>query len=64
MDLNVSAKIGVKLTDEIGLETKGNFTYQLSNKGQDCGVAYLRYYQDPNDTLIFPACGLKFMLSE
>lgn len=27
-------------------------------------IIYLRYYQDPNDTLIFPAYGLKFILSE
>lgn len=64
LNLDISAKIGVKLADEIGLEGKGKFSYRLSHDGQDCGVAYLRYYQNPCDTLLFPACNLKFIISE
>ena len=64
MDLSVDAKIGVKLSDDIGLQANGRFNFHLSNNGQDCGIVYLRYYQDPNSILIFPAYGLKFYLSE
>lgn len=64
MDLSVDAKIGVKLSDDIGLQANGRFNFHLSNNGQDCGIVYLRYYQDPNSILVFPGCGLKFYLSE
>lgn len=64
LDISANAKIGVKLSEDIGLESKGRFNFVLSNSGQDCGIAYLRYYQNPCDTLFFPACGLKFVLSE
>ena len=64
LDISANAKIGVKLSEDIGLEAKGRFNFVLSNSGQDCGIAYLRYYQNPCDTLFFPACGLKFVLSE
>lgn len=63
-DFSTSAKIGLKLSDDIVLESKGNFNYVFSNDAQDCGVAYLRYYQNPCDTLDFPNYEFKLILSE
>lgn len=47
-DMSADAKIGYKASDRITLEAKGHFEFRLNHDVQDCGIAYLRYYQNPD----------------
>lgn len=63
-DMSVDAKIGYKASDRITLEAKGHFEFRLNHDVQDCGIAYLRYYQNPDVTLDFSNYEFKLTLSE
>ena len=63
-DMSADAKIGYKASDRITLEAKGHFEFRLNHDVQDCGIAYLRYYQNPDVTLDFSNYEFKLTLSE
>lgn len=63
-DMSADAKIGFKASDSITLEAKGHFEFELNHDVQDCGIAYLRYYQNPDITLDFSNYEFKLVLSE
>ncbi len=63
-DMSADAKIGFKASDSITLDVKGHFEFKLNHDVQDCGIAYLRYYQNPDVTLDFSNYEFKLILSE
>lgn len=63
-EMGADAKIGYKASDRITLEAKGHFEFRLNHDVQDCGIAYLRYYQNPDVTLDFSNYEFKLTLSE
>ena len=62
--LNVDAKIGKKINEDISLTAHGKFYFKYSNEGQDCGTVTLRYYENPEKNLTFSNCGAYITVSE
>lgn len=62
--INAQAKIGKKLADDISVVAKGTFSYKFENKNKDCGTVMLRYYENPEQNLIFANYGTYITISE
>ena len=62
--INAEAKIGKKLADDISVVAKGTFSYEFKNKNKDCGTVMLRYYENPEQNLIFANYGTYITISE
>lgn len=62
--IKADAKVGVKLNEDISIQTIGTFEYTLANNGQECGTVQLRYYENPSQTLVFSNLGASIDVSE
>ncbi len=70
----IDIKLGVKyntkpdaVTEDKFLKlTKGiiDYEYTIQDKGEDCGVAYLTYYEEPNQWIDCPNYGVELLVGE
>lgn len=64
INLSLSAKCGYKYADNIDLAACGNFDITINKKNKDCGIVYLRYFENPEQYLNFGSHGTYMRISE
>jgi len=64
--IKVSVGYNQKNIDSTGLSVAGSVGYEitLENKGEQCGNAYLNYFDEPEQWMEFPNYGTKILISE
>ncbi len=70
----IDIKLGVKYNTKPDSVTKDNllkltagsidYEYTIQDKGEDCGVAYLNYFEEPNQWIECPEYGVKLLVGE
>lgn len=64
IDVTVTAKAGIKLMDYISLDAVGSLTFELKNRGRDCGCASILYFENPEQTIQLQSYGASLTISE
>ena len=65
-NIEITAKIGVKdtIAKVLNVEAGITGTFKLTDNPEDCGDAWIGYYEDPNKNIDFHRYGFKIKLSE